>query len=144
MSHWAPAFAGVTGFSWIHDLSFDHSIESVSIQKNISITTIRDHTREHPAYQHWPMSHWAPAFAGVTGFSWVHFLSFDHSLESVSIQLRQHFSVGSSRHAHESFYVIYGGLKVRPRARCDIHVAQLAIWTGCLSVQVQRKTWDFQ
>ena len=45
MSHWAPAFAGVTGFSWIHDLSFDHSIESESIQKNTSITTIRDHTR---------------------------------------------------------------------------------------------------
>ena len=45
MSHWAPAFAGVTGFSWIHDLSFDHCIESVSIQKSTSITTIRDHAR---------------------------------------------------------------------------------------------------
>ena len=44
MSHWAPAFAGVTGLSWTHDLSFDHSIDLVSIQKNTSMTTIRNHT----------------------------------------------------------------------------------------------------
>ena len=42
--------------------------------------------RGHLAYQHDPMSHWAPAFAGVTGFSWSHDLPFDHRIESVSIQ----------------------------------------------------------
>ena len=42
--------------------------------------------RRHPVHQHDPMSHWAPAFAGVTGFSWTHDFSFDHSIESVSIQ----------------------------------------------------------
>ena len=42
--------------------------------------------RGHPAYEYEPMSHWAPAFAGVTGLSWVQDLTFDHSIESVSIQ----------------------------------------------------------